>query len=132
MKSPPANVGGCRSSNNEVMKMTTYINDLRENSNPFMEEYGVEDYRAMDDVLDVEIDIYAIKAFENQNGPGVYILAKENGIRGEFFYMCTHSLGITGILTKPKVMEAVEKEPIRATITKRKSKNSDRTVYAFA
>lgn len=114
--------------------MTTYITDLRENSNPFMEEYGVEDYRPMDDVLDKEIDIYAIKAFENQNGAGVYILAKEPkaGLDGDFFYMCTHSLGITGILTQPKVIETLEKEPIRATITKRKSKKSDRLVYAFA
>lgn len=112
--------------------MVTYIGDIKESNNPFMEEYGVEEYRPLDYVLDAEIDIYAVKGFENQNGPGVYILAKDATFGGDFFYMCTHSVGITETLSQDKVKEALVKEPIRAKITKRKSKKSDRMVYAFA
>ena len=114
--------------------MVTYITDYMESSNPFKETYGVEEYVPLEDVLDRDIDIYAVERFENQNGPGVYILAKEpvTGKDGDFFYLCTHSVGITETLSQDKVIAALEKEPIRATIVKRKSKKSDRMVYAFA
>lgn len=113
--------------------MVTYITDYMESSNPFKETYGVDEYVPLEEVLDNDIDIHAVERFENQNGPGVYILAKLAGERnGDFFYLCTHSVGITGTLSQDKVVTALEKEPIRARIVKRKSKTSDRTVYAFA
>ena len=114
--------------------MVTYITDYMESSNPFKETYGVDEYVPLEDVLDRDIDIYAVERFENQNGPGVYILAKEPvaGRDGDFFYLCTHSVGLTETLSQDKVMSALEKEPIRARIVKRKSKKSDRMVYAFA
>ena len=113
--------------------MVTYITEFRESSNPFKESYGVETFVPLDDVLGREIDIYDVERFENQNGPGVYILAKEPvvGKDGDFFYMCTHSVGITETLSQDKVKEALAKEPIRATIIKRKSQKSDRMVYSF-
>lgn len=114
--------------------MVTYITDYMESSNPFKETYDVDEYVPLEDILDREIDIYDVERFENQNGPGVYILAKEpkTGVDGDFFYLCTHSVGITETLCQEKVMAGLTKEPIRARITKRKSKKSDRMVYAFA
>lgn len=113
--------------------MVTYIGDIKESNNPFKADYGVEEYRSMEEMVGKTIDIYGAERFENQNGPGIYILAKEpvTGKDGDFFYMCTHSIGITETLGTEKVRAVLENEPIRAKIVKRKSQTSDRQVYSL-
>lgn len=113
--------------------MVTYIGDIKESNNPFKADYGVEDYRSMEEMVGKTIDIYGAERFENMNGPGIYILAKEpvTGKDGDFFYMCTHSIGITETLGTEKVKAVLENEPIRAKIVKRKSQTSDRQVYSL-
>lgn len=110
--------------------MVTYISDYKESSNPFKDEYDVDTYMSMDSVVGQVIDIYDVRTFENQNGPGVYILARPSE-GGDFFYLCTHSVGITSVLGQQKVTDGLKEDAIRATIVKRKSKTSDRTVYAL-
>ena len=113
--------------------MVTYIGDIRESNNPFKADYGVEEYRSLEEMVGRTIDIYGAERFENMNGPGVYILAKETekDISGDFFYMCTHSIGITETLGTEKVRAILANEPIRAKIVKRKSQTSDRQVYSL-
>ena len=108
------------------------ITELAGNKAPFEEDYGVvsDDYIAIDDILGKRFAICAVKAFENDKGKGAYALVQ---VDGEFRYICTHSVGLVGKLTDDKVMETLDRgNAVDATIIKRKSKTSDRLVYAFA
>ena len=103
-------------------------------SNPF-EKYGVEDkdYITLDNILDVPVNVYAVKAFENDKGPGVFLLIRR--IEGDGFkYVCTHSITITSKFTSDKVKDILEEDNgqvIGGMFIKRKSKKSDRMVYDF-
>ena len=49
------------------------------------------------------------------------------------FHLCTHSIGLIGLLKNDKVQEMLEQgQPLQGTIIKRKSTKSDRMVYSFA
>lgn len=103
-------------------------------NNPF-EAYGVEDkdYITLDNILDVPVNVYAVKAFENDKGPGVFLLIKR--IEGDDFkYVCTHSITITSKFTTDKVKEVLAEDSgqvIGGMFIQRKSKKSDRMVYDF-
>lgn len=104
-------------------------------TNPF-EEYGVtdKDYVTIDDILDTPVNVYAVKAFENDKGPGVFLLI--TGIKEEDYnkYVCTHSITITTKFTTDKVKEVLAEDSgqaIGGMFVKRKSKKSDRMVYDF-
>lgn len=120
----------------ETKEMTTIeIDEFKNGTAPF-EDYGVgsDGYMSIEDILGKRISIYAVDVFENQNGEGVYILARTPAVRnGDFFYLCTHAVGLVNILKKPEVGESLKGgDTIGATIVKRKSQKSDRMVYAFA
>lgn len=107
------------------------INEFRAEA-PFA-DLGVtsDDYVPLDAILDTNIEITAVTPFTNDKGEGVYILAKDD--QGNRFYLCTHSIGITAVLTKEKLLTALELgDTITCKIVRRKSQNSDRMVYAFA
>ena len=112
-------------------------------TNPF-EAYGVEDkdYVSLDDILNTPINVYAVKAFENDKGPGVFLLIKgifeAGGVIFEagddFKYVCTHSITITTKFTSDKVKEVLAEDSgqvIGGMFIRRKSKKSDRMVYDF-
>lgn len=106
------------------------MSDLIESKCPF-EDYGCasEDFVPVEDVLNREIAIHAVKEFENTKGEGVYVLFY---LDGKFHYVCTHSITITAKLTSDKVKEVLRDDTadtINAKFIKRKSKNSDRMVY---
>lgn len=92
---------------------------------------GVDsDYKPVDDVLNADIRIIATKFFENDKGEGAYVLC-DDGV--ETFHICTHSIGLVGILKNEKVQEMLAQgTPLDARIVKRKSTKSDRMVYTFA
>ena len=104
-------------------------------NNPF-EKYGVEDkdYVTLDDILNIPVNVYAVKSFENDKGPGVFLLI--NGVEDtyDFKYVCTHSITITSKFTSDKVKEVLAEDSgqvIGGMFIQRKSKKSDRTVYDF-
>ena len=106
------------------------IGTLYENTCPF-EDYGCgsEDFLSLEDALGKDMLIHAVKAFENDKGPGVYILVYTDG---RFRYLCTHSVTITAKLTTDKVKEILSDDTddtIRVRFVRRKSKKSDRMVY---
>lgn len=108
------------------------IIDIAGNKAPFEDEYGVanEDFISIDEILDREISIIDVKPYENDKGPGVFALIN---VDEELRYIATHSVGLVGMMTDTKVMETLENgQQVSARIVKRKSKKSDRTVYAFA
>jgi hypothetical protein len=104
-------------------------------NNPF-EMFGVEDkdYVTLDDILNIPVDVYAIKAFENDKGPGVFLLINGIEARDDYKYVCTHSITITSKFTTDKVNEVLAEgsgQAIRGMFIQRKSKKSDRMVYDF-
>ena len=96
-----------------------------------VQPFDVEsDYKPVDDVLNANIRIIATKFFENDKGEGAYVLC-DDGV--ETFHICTHSIGLVGILKNPKVQDMLAQgTPLEARIVKRKSTKSDRMVYTFA
>lgn len=116
--------------------MATVISiDNFRTSAPF-EDYGItkDDYLPIDTVLDTNIMVSAVEIFNNEKGEGAYILASAGAVKaGEPFYICTHAIGLVNTLNKPELLQALaEGNTITCRITKRKSKTSDRQVYAFA
>ena len=112
---------------------TISMKDIVTQNAPFENEYGVtaDQYKPIDAILGKDIDVYAVKRFENGNGPGVFFLAKVHG-GPALFYGCTHSVGIVGAFTRPEVADALEGGNVLTTrIIKRKSTKSDRMVYAI-
>lgn len=106
------------------------IEDLLE-INPFSDVgVGKEDYCAIDDITDTDIEVLSVRRFENNKGPGVYVLFRPVG--GEDMrYICTHSVGVVGTFTNGKVLCNLELgDTILCRIVKRKSQSSDRMVYA--
>ena len=88
------------------------------------------EYKSIDDILDKEINIIDTKFFENDKGEGAFILCDDGH---DMFHLCTHSIGLIGILKNEKVQEMLEEgQPLQGTIVKRKSTKSDRMVYSFA
>ena len=106
------------------------IGTLYENTCPF-EDYGCEseDFLSLEEALGKDMLIHAVKAFENDKGPGVYILVYTEG---RFRYLCTHSVTITAKLTTDKVKEILSDDTddtIKVRFVRRKSKKSDRMGY---
>lgn len=88
------------------------------------------EYKSIDDVLNVNINILATKFFENDKGEGAYILCDDGH---DMFHICTHSVGIIGALKNEKVQDMLAQEqPLQGMIVRRKSMKSDRMVYSFA
>lgn len=115
------------------MATTINMKDLTMTDGPF-EDYGVgsDAYVPIDDVLNRELNVYAVKEFENDKGAGVFILVKEP--MGDFRYICTHSVTITSKFTSKQVKEALAQNNatvIAGRFIKRKSQKSDRMVYDF-
>lgn len=97
------------------------------NSQPFEVD---SEYKSIDDVLGKDISIIDTKFFENDKGEGAFILCDDGH---DMFHLCTHSIGLIGILKNEKVQEMLEQgQPLQGTIVKRKSTKSDRMVYSFA
>ena len=97
------------------------------NSQPFEVD---SEYKSIDDVLGKDINIIDTKFFENDKGEGAFILCDDGH---DMFHLCTHSIGLIGILKNDKVQEMLEQgQPLQGTIVKRKSTKSDRMVYSFA
>lgn len=92
---------------------------------------GIEsEYRSIDDILGKDINILDTKFFENDKGEGAYVLCDDGH---DIFHICTHSIGLVGVLKNDKVQEMLAQEqPLQARIVKRKSMKSDRMVYSFA
>lgn len=104
--------------------------ELRTNKCPF-EDYGCDetDYIPIDSILDTHVTIHALREFENDKGPGVYVLVYTNGA---FKYICTHSITIVSKLTSENVKNILRddsEDSIQCVFTKRKSQKSDRYVY---
>ena len=108
------------------MKAIVSIRDLV-NSQPFEVD---SEYKSIDDVLGKNINIIETKFFENDKGEGAFILCDDGH---DMFHLCTHSVGLVGVLKNEKVQEMlVQGQPLKAKIIKRKSTKSDRMVYSFA
>ena len=104
-----------------------HMNDIIQ-SKPF--EDVDSEYMAINDVLDRDIQILDFKTFENDKGEGAYILCDDGH---DMFHICTHSVGLVGVLKNEKVQEMIgQGQPLQACIVKRKSTKSDRMVYSFA
>lgn len=105
-----------------IMKIRDLVNEQ-----PFDVD---SEYRSIDDVLGKDINIVDTKFFENDKGEGAFILCDDGH---DMFHLCTHSIGLIGLLKNDKVQEMLEQgQPLQGTIVKRKSTKSDRMVYAFA
>ena len=108
------------------MNAIVSIRDLV-NSQPFEVD---SEYKSIDDVLGKNINIIETKFFENDKGEGAFILCDDGH---DMFHLCTHSIGLIGLLKNDKVQEMLEQgQPLQGTIIKRKSTKSDRMVYSFA
>jgi len=91
-----------------------------------------EDFVPVTDLLSKSIVIQDFKLFENDKGPGAYILftfEKEKSLH----YTTTHSLNIVGILSGEKVGAAIEGgETLECTVVKRASKKDpSKTVFTL-
>lgn len=115
------------------MKNMTIIDISEFRAGPPFDDMDSEDYTPIDSVVGLKLEISDIRPFENDKGEGIYIRAAAVGFRdGRDFYICTHSIGICSILNDDAIKEAlIAGEHIGATIVKRKSKTSDRMVYAL-
>ena len=108
------------------MNAIVSIRDLV-NSQPFEVD---SEYKSIDDVLGKNINIIETKFFENDKGAGAFILCDDGH---DMFHLCTHSIGLIGLLKNDKVQEMLTQgQPLQGTIIKRKSTKSDRMVYSFA
>ena len=88
------------------------------------------EYKSIDSILDKDINVLETKFFENDKGEGAYVLCDDGH---DIFHICTHSIGLVGVLKNDKVQEMLAQEqPLQAKIVKRKSMKSDRMVYSFA
>lgn len=106
------------------------MSEISTNGNPFADEFGVgeEDFRTLDSIVDKPVDIIAVEPFENDKGPGVFVLFRMDGT---YRYVCTHSVTLTSKLTSQAVRDVLAQEEnyIECTFIKRKSTKSDRYVY---
>ena len=108
------------------MNTIVSIRDLV-NTQPFDVD---SEYRSIDEILDAEINVLETKFFENDKGEGAFILCDDGH---DIFHLCTHSVGLIGVLKNEKVQEMIgQGQPLQARIVKRKSTKSDRMVYSFA
>ena len=118
------------------MNKIVSIKELNTTTNTPFEEYGVKDtdYVTLDSILNVPVNVYAVKAFENDKGPGVFMLIIGTEAEDDFKYVCTHSITITAKFTTNKVKEVLAEDSgqiIGGMFVKRKSKKSDKMVYDF-
>ena len=114
------------------MSTVIYITDIAGNKAPFEEEYGVgsDDFISIDEILGTPFNIPQVKEFNNDKGDGVFALINVNG---ELRYITTHSIGLVGMMSNETLKQMLDEgKQVSATIVKRKSKTSDRMVYAFA
>ena len=108
------------------MNTIVSIRDLV-NTQPFDVE---SEYKSIDEILDKTINVLDTKFFDNDKGEGAYVLCDDGH---DIFHICTHSVGLVGVLQNDKVQEMLKQgQPLQAMIVKRKSTKSDRMVYAFA
>ena len=88
------------------------------------------EYKSIDSILDKDINVLETKFFENDKGEGAFVLCDDGH---DIFHICTHSIGLVGVLKNEKVQEMIAQgQPLKAKIIKRKSMKSDRMVYSFA
>lgn len=89
------------------------------------------DYMDLASALDKNLVIEEVKPFENDKGPGVFILA---GIEGDdrLYKLCTHSLAITNLLTRPTVLQALaDGDVIKCKLVQKKSSKTGRLMYTL-
>lgn len=114
------------------MSTIVSITDIAGNKAPFEEEFGIgsDDFISIDEILGTPFNILQVKEFTNDKGDGVFALIN---VKGELHYITTHSIGLVGMMTNEAVKQMLaEGKQVSGTIVKRKSKTSDRLVYAFA
>lgn len=91
------------------------------------------DFTQIADLVGKTVHIKDAQPFENEKGPGVYILYYEKDPE-QVRYTTTHSLNITGLLGSEKVLEAFKNgDTLECTIVKRPSKrDGSKTVFTLA
>lgn len=100
---------------------------------PFPEaDLSEEDFIPVTDLLSKSIVIQDFKLFENQKGPGVYLLFSFENDKA-LHYTTTHSLNITGILSGEKVAAAFANgETLECSVVRRTSKKDpSKTVFTL-
>ena len=99
-------------------------------------ELTEEDFVPIESLVGREIEICDTKTYENDKGPGIYILfrfATDKKEPAPYKYTATHSINLTSILTKDMVQEALETgDVLECKIVKRPSKrDGSKTVYTL-
>lgn len=99
------------------------------------EDLTEEDYIGIKELVMMKktVEILDFKNFENDKGPGIYILFRFKG-EEELHNTTTHSINIITILNKEKVTAAIENnDPLECDIVERPSKkDASKTVITLA
>lgn len=89
---------------------------------------GEDSFTPINDLVGVPVEFYEVKDFENDKGPGLYILFKDEKGLG---YTTTHSGALISIFAKPEIREVLDRgDSIKGTIVQRKSKKTGNTYFA--
>lgn len=94
---------------------------------PF-EDLDEESFVAINDMVGVPVEFLDVKDFENDKGPGLYLMFRdEKGIG----YTTTHSTALINIFAKPEIRGALDRgDSLTGTIVQRKSKKTGNTYFA--
>ena len=99
------------------------------------EDLSEEDYIGIKDLVGMKktIEILNAKNFENDKGPGIYILFRFKGEK-DLHNTTTHSINVINILNKDKVVDALaDGEPLECDVVERPSKKDPaKTVITLA
>lgn len=95
---------------------------------PF-EELGEKDFIPIGDLVGVPVEFIELKEFENDKGPGIYLMLMTE--EGDVRYTTTHSGALMSLFAKPEVRLAfVNGDTIKGTIVERRSKKTGNTYFA--
>lgn len=99
-------------------------------------ELTEEDFVPIESIVGREIEIHETKTYENDRGPGIYILfrfATNKKDPEPYKYTATHSINLCSILTKDMVVEALNSgDCLECKLVKRPSKrDGSKTVYTL-
>lgn len=98
-----------------------------------MEPGIFDEYEYMDlaSAMDRDMVIHSVKPFENDKGPGVFILAGFDG-DDNLYKLCTHSLAITNLLNRQTVLNALaDGDVIKCRLVQKKSSKTGRQMYTL-
>lgn len=94
---------------------------------PF-EDLDEESFVAVNDLVGVPLEFIEVKDFENDKGPGLYLMFKDERGLG---YTTTHSTALINIFARPEIRSAFERgDSLTGTIVQRKSKKTGNTYFA--